>query len=63
MAFDNLRYATENHLAASRGGRILLHMLAMLGDRCVRFHLAGIRRELPSYRTASSLPSNRGAPV
>jgi hypothetical protein len=28
-------------------GRILLHLLAMLGDRCVRFHVAGIIRELP----------------
>ena len=28
--------------------RILLHLLAMLGDRCVRFHVAGIIRELPS---------------
>ena len=28
-------------------GRILLHLLAMLGDRCIRFHVAGIMRELP----------------
>lgn len=28
-------------------GRIVLHLLAMAGDRCVRFHLAGIVRELP----------------
>jgi hypothetical protein len=28
-------------------GRILLHILAMLGDRSVRFHMEGIRRELP----------------
>jgi hypothetical protein len=27
-------------------GRILLHLLAMLGDRCVRFHVAGIIREI-----------------
>ena len=27
-------------------GRIILHLLAMLGDRCVRFHVAGIMREL-----------------
>jgi hypothetical protein len=26
--------------------RILLHLLAMLGDRCVHFHTAGIIREL-----------------
>jgi hypothetical protein len=49
MVLDKLRYAAESHLAVSRSGRILLHMLAMLGNRCVRFHLAGIRRELPSY--------------
>src|SRR5262249_33270744 len=27
-------------------GRILLHLLAMLGDRCVHFHVAGIMREI-----------------
>jgi len=27
-------------------GRILLHLLAMLGDRCVHFHFAGIMREI-----------------
>jgi hypothetical protein len=48
MVLDKLRYAAESRLAVSRSGRILLHMLAMLGSRCVRFHLAGIRRELPS---------------
>jgi hypothetical protein len=35
-------------LARFSVGRILLHLLAMLGDRCVRFHLEGIVRELPS---------------
>jgi hypothetical protein len=41
-------------LARFRAGRILLHLLAMLGDRCVRFHVAGIirERELPSVLTA-----------
>ena len=34
-------------LARSSVGRILLHLLAMLGDRCVRFHFEGIVRELP----------------
>jgi hypothetical protein len=34
-------------LARFRRGRILLHLLAMLGDRCIRFHVAGIVRELP----------------
>lgn len=33
-------------LARSSVGRILLHLLAMLGDRCVRFHFEGILREL-----------------
>jgi hypothetical protein len=28
-------------------GRIVLHLLAMCGDGNVRFHAAGIRRELP----------------
>jgi hypothetical protein len=35
-------------------GRIILHLLAMLGDRCVRFHAAGIIRELS--RAAAAPP-------
>ena len=27
-------------------GRVFLHLIAMLGDRAVRFHAAGIAREL-----------------
>lgn len=34
-------------MAESRLGRVALHLIAMCGDREVRFHLAGIRRELP----------------
>ena len=33
--------------ARFRAGRILLHLLAMLGDRSVRFHFDGIAREMP----------------
>ena len=33
-------------LARLGAGRILLHLIAMLGDRCVRFHVEGIAREL-----------------
>ena len=29
-------------------GRVLLHLLAMMGDRAFRFHAAGIARELTS---------------
>jgi hypothetical protein len=36
-------------------GRIILHLLAMLGDRCVRFHVAGIMRELPWVEAAAAL--------
>jgi hypothetical protein len=36
-------------------GRILLHLLAMLGDRCVRFHFAGIMRELTWVSAALAL--------
>ena len=36
-------------------GRIFLHLLAMLGDRCVRFHVAGIIRELPWLAAAMTL--------
>jgi hypothetical protein len=34
-------------LARLSVGRILLHLIAMLGDRSVRFHFEGIVRELP----------------
>ena len=34
-------------LARFSVGRILLHLIAMLGDRSVRFHFEGIARELP----------------
>jgi hypothetical protein len=35
-----------------RVGRIVLHLLAMSGDRCFRFHAAGIMRELPRLAAA-----------
>ena len=31
-------------------GRVFLHLVAMAGDGAVRFHLAGIRRELALAR-------------
>jgi hypothetical protein len=34
-------------LAQFRVGRVVLHLLALLGDRSVRFHVEGIARELP----------------
>ena len=34
-------------LARLSAGRILLHLIAMVGDRSVRFHFEGIARELP----------------
>jgi hypothetical protein len=42
-------------LAQFSVGRILLHLLAMLGDQCIRFHAAGISRELPWFATALRL--------
>jgi hypothetical protein len=42
-------------LARFSTGRILLHLLAMLGDRCVRFHVEGIARELPAMVPSSGL--------
>ncbi len=36
-------------------GRILLHVLAILGDRCVRLHLQGIARELPCMPSIRSV--------
>jgi len=45
------------NLARFSAGRILLHLLAMLGDRCVRFHLEGIARELPSIASGLAMLS------
>jgi hypothetical protein len=42
-------------LALYGGGRILLHLLAMMGDGCFRFHGAGIMRELSGFATAATL--------
>ena len=42
-------------VARFRVGRILLHLLAIPGDRCVRFHAAGIIRELPPVAVAVTL--------
>jgi hypothetical protein len=35
-------------LASHRIGRVCLHLAAMIADRHVKWHLAGIRRELSS---------------
>jgi len=40
-------------LARFSVGRMLLHLLAMVGDRCVRFHVAGIMREIVPATTGS----------
>ena len=42
-------------LALFGGGRILLHLLAALGDGCFRFHAGGIVRELSAFATAATL--------
>ena len=44
-------------LARFRLGRVLLHLLAMLGDRCVRFHVAGIIRDLGCTGTNAPCPN------
>jgi hypothetical protein len=36
-------------------GRVLLHLISMLGDRAVRFHAAGIMRELSWVAEATVL--------
>ncbi len=36
-------------------GRVFLHLIAMLGDRAVRFHAAGIARELSWVAGAKAL--------
>jgi len=42
-------------LAQLSVGRILLHLIAMLGDRAVRFHFEGIARELPWIASGLSM--------
>ena len=44
-------------------GRILLHLLAMLGDRCVRFHVEGIVREIAPVAAAPALVARMRARV
>jgi len=46
-------------LARFRLGRVLLHLLAMLGDRCVRFHVAGIIRDLGRGGTNAAYQSRK----
>jgi hypothetical protein len=58
--FDNGPMAILAHFCV---GRILLHLLAMLGDRCVRFHVAGIMREFPSAAPALTLLARMRARV
>jgi hypothetical protein len=42
-------------LALYGSGRILLHLFAMVGDGCFRFHAGGIMRELSGFATAATL--------
>jgi hypothetical protein len=48
MSWTGFNIGHMTTLARFGVGRILLHVVAMLGDRCVRFHTAGIIRELSS---------------
>ena len=41
-----LRRSSMLKLAGSRTGRILLHLVALSGDGALRFHAAGILREI-----------------
>ncbi len=54
-AWTNFTIRHMTSLARFSVGRILLHLLAMLGDRCVRFHVAGTIRELPWVAAAPAL--------
>jgi hypothetical protein len=42
-------------LARFSFGRVLLHLISMLGDRAVRFHGAGIMRELSRVAEGTAL--------
>jgi hypothetical protein len=45
-------------LASLRIGRVCLHLAAMIADHQVKWHLAGIRREL-SFVSLSAVSSDR----
>jgi len=46
-------------LARFRLGRILLHLVALVGGRYVRFHVEGVVRELPWVLVALNLLSRQ----
>ena len=46
-------------LAKFAPGRMLLHVIAMVGDRSFRFHLAGISRELAGLLRCDSVGGRR----
>src|SRR6266542_3994611 len=66
-SYERARPAIQNSimtiLARLSAGRILLHLLAMVGDRCVRFHLEGIVRELPSISALRLFTRLRGQAI
>ena len=47
----NRQIADPRTLIRFRLGRIVLHLMAMRGDRAFRFHAAGIVRELPFFHS------------
>ena len=44
-------------------GRVFLHLIAMLGDRAVRFHAAGIARELSWVAGATAVVAQDPYPL
>ncbi len=50
----------QMRLAVSRCGRIILHLLCLLADRRLRWHAAGVCRELIALVTPHECPSRVG---
>ena len=54
-AWTHLAHRSTLGLARFSVGRVLLHLMALASDRCIRFHGAGILREIPGGAAALTL--------
>jgi len=59
-AWTHLARRSTASLARFAVGRVLLHLIATTGDRCIRFHGAGILREIPGGAAALALLRHTG---
>ena len=59
-AWTHLASRSTLSLAQFSVGRVLLHLIATTSDRCIRFHGAGILREIPGGVAALALLRHTG---